>query len=284
MRVRIVWRRAIHPDRRLARLIRVLLSARKAPGYQRGLNVAGFVSADEIDRVLSIEDALGGLPWLSRDDYLSGVCRLSNPWAPEPAPNRFASPLQPIPRTAVIPPRSPWMVPFASQGRVRVFVEEDIPFLGRFSPEAIAAPSSMLVSLAQLVESGVVFVPPLEYCVVAFTVLGEEPLSVAGRDLLWQVFQVPVFEQYLGGDGRLLAAECQAHEGWHVHEPNAVFEMDHDRVLVTSLTDLRRPAVRIETGLRGQLVRGVCGCGETSQRLLDPRQVWPASARPAVAS
>ena len=44
-------------------------------------------------------------------------------------------------------------------------------------------------------------------------------LSEADRDILWDAFRVPVFEQVIGKSGKRLAAECEAHDGLHMESP-----------------------------------------------------------------
>ncbi|MBI1789122.1 MAG: hypothetical protein HYR60_16445 [Acidobacteria bacterium] len=271
MRLLLRWSRAIpHPDTRLARFIRVLLSAWRTPRYRTVLEAAGLDSPDQIDRIESIEETLARLPKLELAEYRAGGAGFSNPDAPEPAPNRLQYPRQPPPRTALFPPRAEFMPRFESRGPVRVFLEEEMPYLGRLGPEALAAPVSLLVAMAQLVDSGILFLRPLTHYLVAFTGVGEDLLDDESRELLWQVFQVPVFEQFLGADGRVLAGECEAHEGLHLNPDNAVFERDSGSgLLLTSLTALRRPALRLETGMAGRIEPASCGCGVSSPRLMD---------------
>jgi hypothetical protein len=41
-------------------------------------------------------------------------------------------------------------------------------------------------------------------------------LTMEQRQQLWRAFRVPVFEQIIGENGALLAAECEAHAGLHI--------------------------------------------------------------------
>jgi hypothetical protein len=86
---------------------------------------------------------------------------------------------------------------------------------------AIAAKVSVLRSLAEAVESASMAMPRVEAAVVAFTGICHGELTVLERDLFWRVFQVPVFEQLLARDGRVMAMECDAHDGLHVLDPAA---------------------------------------------------------------
>ena len=44
-------------------------------------------------------------------------------------------------------------------------------------------------------------------------------LTAEQRKELWRAFRVPVFEQIIGENGALLAAECEAHAGLHIESP-----------------------------------------------------------------
>ncbi len=128
------------------------------------------------------------------------------------SPSRdLESPWQPLPRIAVL---NPW---FKVRGGVEVHADRDWRSLKTFEPEALAAPGSDLLRLANaiLAEDGAL---PLRYGLVAFTRLGDPLLCLNQRETLWKAFEVPVYEQLRGPDGELLAAECDAHLGLHVHD------------------------------------------------------------------
>ena len=67
-------------------------------------------------------------------------------------------------------------------------------------------------------------------------------MSDVSRVTLWQGFGVPIFELYLGPDNGLLAAECGAHEGWHL-EPGIDCWRYEDELILDSPWKLR-PAHR----------------------------------------
>jgi hypothetical protein len=66
--------------------------------------------------------------------------------------------------------------------------------------------------LRELADAGI----ELPHSIVAFTYQGETGLSAEDRELFWDAFGVPVYEQLLSQENRLLAAECEAHSGLHV--------------------------------------------------------------------
>lgn len=108
----------------------------------------------------------------------------------------------------------------------------------------IAAAVPVLRLLAEAVEARQVALPPLEAAIVAFTGICHGELTVLERDLFWRVFQVPVFEQLLAPDGRVMAMECDAHQGLHLLDPDAPLE-----------------------GYQAMLDATLCGCGNAHPRL-----------------
>jgi hypothetical protein len=108
----------------------------------------------------------------------------------------------------------------------------------------LAGTVPLLRSLAEAVESGSLTLPPVEAAIVAFTGICHGELTVLERDLFWRVFQVPVFEQFLSPDGRVLAMECDAHGGLHLLDPDAPLP-----------------------GFRAFLDTSPCGCGNSQPRL-----------------
>lgn len=125
----------------------------------------------------------------------------------------FQYPIAPAPRTAVV-------VSWFSAGRfgraflasqsIRVFRNGWGPEAAAFAPAAIAGTWEQLRSLERA------SVPSLTHAVVVLWRPGQQRLTEADRDRLWDVFRVPVFEQVIGKSGELLAAECEAHDGLHL--------------------------------------------------------------------
>lgn len=128
------------------------------------------------------------------------------------------------------------------------------PRLNGERPEILAGSFSVLMALAGTVQ--------VELALIVLTGVREGVLTNENRDSLWSGFGVPVFEQHLGLDGRLIAHECEAHEGLHLVEQNAVG---------ASLTDLEQPTLRLCTGFSGQIHTRECECGSTQPRILDLR-------------
>jgi len=116
---------------------------------------------------------------------------------------RFVHPMNPAPRTAILSPG------FQNTRTVRVFPQGWGLSAQRFHPQSIAAPRAELRRIASQELR-------LEHAVIALTHPGEDGLSAADRDLFWRAFGVPVYEQYLDENNRVLAMECDAHSGLHV--------------------------------------------------------------------
>ena len=112
-------------------------------------------------------------------------------------------PLAPAPKTIVLAPG------FESTRDIRVFPEGWNQEAARLGPCSVAASLDALLALAQ---SGTT----LRHAAIVLTRGPNSVLSDLDRDRLWNAFGVPVFEQCLGADNELLAAECEAHDGLHV--------------------------------------------------------------------
>lgn len=140
---------------------------------------------------------------------------------------RFIHPMDTEPsRTAIL------MRGFQETDSIRVFPHGWSDRAERFRPTSIAGPVDQLRKL-------VLRPLPLDHAVIVFTFEGEAGLSHSDREMFWNAFGVPVFEQYLGGGNELRATECDAHSGLHV---------------VSGCNDLR-------------LDKEVCACGNRSPRL-----------------
>jgi hypothetical protein len=126
------------------------------------------------------------------------------PFGTDSAP--FVYPSAGDPRVAVLVPG------FRETRQVRCFHglndEEEVL---RFEPEVLAGTVGQLRLIA-LSDSP----PRLRKAVVALTYEGEDGLSECDRDAFWDAFGVPAFEQYLTRRNRLIASECDVHDGLHV--------------------------------------------------------------------
>lgn len=270
MRIRIRWQRSRDSGQeRKPSLSGVLAAAGQTAYYRRlGLTAEGAGRIEEfLDRFPRIDGALRAR---RRQAF-------HNPRAAKPGLKRLLSPVHPVPRTAVFLGGIAGGI--VESAAVRIFRPDQAGLLGRFGPEAIAAPANLLIELARLAESREIFVPRLQRYLIVFTEVGDQPLDDAGRDLLWRVFRVPLYEQLLGTDGAVFAAECEAHEGIHLQPNQAIVEREPGgELLLTSLTDLRFPAIRVATGWTASLDRALCACGQPHARLIGLKGM-PAPSR-----
>ena len=121
-------------------------------------------------------------------------------------------PVHPAPRTAVL---VPWFHESVLTNRpVRVFPNGWSVDAEAFAPAAVAGTLDQLTALAH---DGV---PSLTHSVIVLSRPEQQRMSDADREVLWWAFRVPVFEQIIGKSGKLLAAECEAHDGLHVASPD----------------------------------------------------------------
>jgi len=120
-------------------------------------------------------------------------------------------PVHPAPRTAVL---VPWFNESVLTNRpVRVFPHGWSVDAAAFAPAAVAGTLEQLNALAR---DGI---PSLTHAVIILSRPEQPRLTDAGRESLWWAFGVPVFEQVIGKSGKLLAAECEAHDGLHIASP-----------------------------------------------------------------
>lgn len=145
----------------------------------------------------------------------------------------FVHPLDPAPKTIVL------AAGFQSTRTIRVFPDGWNEQAARLCPCAVAAPMKELHRLAR---AGI----ELQHAVIVLMRGADARLLEEDRELLWRAFGVPVFEQCLGEDNVLLAAECEAHDGLHV----------------------------VGRGIQEDvnLEAGVCGCGSGVPRLKPARE------------
>jgi hypothetical protein len=137
---------------------------------------------------------------------------------------------------------------FSLERNAREFAPDDLPALHQWSPDAIVAPLETALSLADQRLRGVADLPNLR-CLVVLTDLDGDALADDYRELLWQAFQVPIFEQLRGADGAVIARECEAHDGLHLD-----------------------PSAHIDSELRAALMSEHCECGSEAPRLKNYRR------------
>ena len=261
MKLIVVWRRRRLTEPLELESVRFRQTLRDACNSTRYYK--SFARVARLAGDLSPRECLPYLPRVDLREYLCHKQRFEIAGDKTATARKLHYPLPTNPRLAIL------CRGFRQSWRVRIFPEHQAPELARFHPEALAGPVDTLRALARSVEAGYLWLPPLREAIVAFTGILEGPLTEEDRDLLWRVFEVPVFEQFRGFDQELLAAECEVHQGLHIRNASAIFETDARRdLLVSFLSNRRHPALRLDTGFTGEIDDAVCCCGDASPRLL----------------
>jgi hypothetical protein len=138
----------------------------------------------------------------------------------------------------------------------------------RFAPQSLAAAPHQLVFLAQHRKTYQRCLQSLRHSLVLVFRTEQPWLDPRDRDLLWDAFGLPMYEQIYSATG-LLATECEAHDGLH-----AAKGADWTVGLTGELW-YREPASwwedRGETfapsGLFGSVDGAACPCGRRTPRL-----------------
>lgn len=253
-------------DVRLARFRRVLRAAQRTSGYQPVLASAGLGTPEALASVDSVEETLQRLPAIDLEEFRACQAAFESPGGLRPSPQKFRSPLEHTPKTAIL------MEGFEAAAGIRVMAQNWSKGLKQFGASALAAPVSALRTLAAAIEAGREEIPGPRHFVVGFTGGEQGELAEEDRERFWRLFQVPVFEQRTGFDGRVIAYECEAHNGLHIMTERAAFEeTTGSELLLTSLTDLRYPTLRVGTRMAGSIQHDCCDCGNTAARLMAAR-------------
>ena len=108
-------------------------------------------------------------------------------------------PVPPTPRTAVL---GGW---FRPAGPVRVFP-------GGWNREAAEFAQSIAARREQLEE--LIGIADPTHALILIRYEWEDAIPWRARRRLWDAFGVPLFEQIVDASGDLLAAECEAHQGF----------------------------------------------------------------------
>jgi hypothetical protein len=130
--------------------------------------------------------------------------------------------------------------------------------------------SSDLLSLPRIAQLEGFDWDSVDQAIFVLTQCGHSPLNDVDRVSLWQAFGVPLFELFVSTRGRLLASECEAHEGWHVESGNH-FSLIEQELIVDEPLQKSFP-----TGLTATLDDSLCPCGREGTRLLniDEHAAW----------
>lgn len=167
-----------------------------------------------------------------------------------------------LPLTAAPNLRIAQIAKTASFDSAKAFPQEHWVSLEDYRPQVLVATAADLLQLAQRVDARTLELSSVDHAIFALTHCGDEPLSDVTRVLLWQAFGVPVYELFIGRGG-ILAAECEANDGWHV-DAGANFRSVDNELVFDGFG-----AKGTRTGLSGYVETAACACGRPGSRLMD---------------
>lgn len=138
--------------------------------------------------------------------------------------------------------------------------------MNRFRPAAVCAyPTPLYLFCAFLRATGRPYHRPRAVICTAEALLPDQ------RALIAEVLQCPIFEHYGARDFGMIAAECEAHRGLHLH-PAAAYvesrpagagpEAPHE-LFITDLNNYGMPLIRYQVNdcVQAALTPAVCACG-----------------------
>jgi len=178
--------------------------------------------------------------------------------------------LSPVQRVGCLwqaPARVLVLKPWFSLAKGQIVVPEpSCRMLEKIKPEALAGPIEILRGTAIAAAQDRLSLD-LRFGVIVLEGIGRGWVLSEDRNRFWCVFQAPVYREFRGFQGELLAWECEAHDGLHSSDDLAIWEEDSGELLLTSLANLRYPALRLRTGVEGRIDASECNCGRPGIRL-----------------
>ena len=182
-------------------------------------------------------------------------------WQKTPEAHQLPFPATPHLRTALLGDG-------ACFGELVAFPQARWRDLPAFDPQVLVGAAAVLLKAADLTFSGQLPLNTLDSAVFVLTQTGGRPLAETERNLLWRAFLVPVFELLVDRNGKLLAAECEAHDGWHLADLSLEILPEEEELLFQ-----RRgvPGTEIATGLSAERPIAVCSCGNQAPLLRNIR-------------
>ena len=161
------------------------------------------------------------------------------------APNLRAAQISALPEFAAVQP----------------FGRERWNKLQTFQPNVLVGYGLDLQNLCANIRRGEMALTSVDHAIFALTDCGSATISDALRVTLWQSFGVPVYELIIAPGCRLLAAECEAHDGWHMAEGNFAHLLHGELVFDTASLK------KVHTGMLGRIDTQSCECGRNSARV-----------------
>lgn len=163
-------------------------------------------------------------------------------------------------------------------GAVVCFSPKQIIDLECFRPQVLIGFVEDLQRICERVALGIADLSSVDHAILVLTRCGDEPIADKFRVVLWQAFGVPVFELVTAPDGAVIAADCEAHEGWHL-QGNA-----SAAILGGELQILRKGRPPLRTGFIGRIETEACACGRPTPRIGKVQVCAPAVPLPALAA
>jgi phenylacetate-CoA ligase len=132
----------------------------------------------------------------------------------------------------------------------------------RFCPEFLVGYASSLQQFAEFLLDRNLVIPGIRAVLAA-----AEPVHEATRDLAQRAFRAPLFDTYGSREFMSIAAECESHQGLHIHSENLLVETEQNsdetpsEFLITDLHNYGMPFIRYRIGDVGLLNNSSCPCG-----------------------
>ncbi len=95
------------------------------------------------------------------------------------------------------------------------FASCDLHGLAQFGPESMALPLDAALRLADQKLRGLLDLPSLKVAIVILSSPETGAVAEHHRDLLWSAFGLPIYEQRCDREGKVIARECEVHNGLH---------------------------------------------------------------------
>jgi len=242
---------------RLTRFRSVLRAAHAVPTCRERFVSAGISSPEAIEAIVDVDAALAALKPIAWSRYQSLFPKRDRSW-------------RKIPSGAET--RSALLVTYA-EARAGGATVKALPGGGNdlYSDNGIERATADLFRLSRALGAnhGIPSTQPRpDAAVMVFSGMDAGVLTESQRDQIWAYYQVPLFEQLVGTDGKVIAMECEVHSGLHISPSEVILESVDGEIVFTSLTDTRHPAIRVWSGLTGEIDVNPCECGRVEARLL----------------
>jgi hypothetical protein len=250
-------RRNVPAGQRIERFRSILRAAHGVPIYCHQMKAA---HVGDVNSVTEIEQVIASFTPISKEEYeMAHKHRIPVASLSEPEDGET---------------RSATLVPYA-QARLGLMRSgpDGAQFSNPYSPAATASATGDLYRLSKSLRQPHMADWRTDHAVVVFSGTDAGVLTDEQRDSLWRRYQIPLFEQFVGPDGVVVASECEIHAGLHVRLECAVVESIDGEIVLTSLTDETHPTLRLRTGILGNVDTEICECGRTEPRLVNLRTI-----------